>query len=166
MDWNSDVHNLDEQIKAKLEDEASELAKLIGHWQRCGWWVTIKTQCFRVCQYDWRKWFWGWLHNIRNLDFTRQDLNFEDIVTANTDDVDIDTMLVDVNDIETKIFKLKDAQAFGRDFVNFMLGSGSRVFTTTEILQMNRICDKLTKMHFAQLASSKQSDIRSFFTSN
>ena len=72
-------------------------------------------------------------------------------------------MLVDVSDIETKIFKLKDAQAFGRDIFNFMPGSGSQVFITTKILQMNRICDKLTKMHIAQLASSKQSDIRSFF---
>ena len=65
----------------------------------------------------------------------------------------------DVNDIEHKVLKQKDAQAFGRDFSNFMLGSGSQVFTTIEILQINRICNKPTKMHIAQLVSSKQSDI-------
>ena len=51
--------------------------------------------------------------------------------------------------------KLKDAQAFGKDFVNFILKNGSQVFTTTKILQMNRVCDKLTKMYIAQLAYSK-----------
>ena len=40
----------------------------------------------------------------------------------------------DVNDIEPKVLKLKDAQVFGKDFVNFMLGSGSHIFTTTKIL--------------------------------
>ena len=31
----------------------------------------------------------------------------------------------DVNGIESKVLKLNNAKAFGRDFVNFMLGSGS-----------------------------------------
>ena len=71
-----------------------------------------------------------------------------------------------VNDIHCKVWKLKHAQAFCRIFVNFMSGSGSQVFTTTKILQMNRICEKLTKMYIAELASNKKNDIQSFFTSN
>ena len=43
-----------------------------------------------------------------------------------------------------------------------MLESRSQVFTTIEILQMNKICDKLIKMYIAELAYSKQSDIHSY----
>ena len=73
--------------------------------------------------------------------WTQRDKFFQEsskcTASASTDYVHIDTMHGDVNDIEPKVLKLKDAQAFGRDFVNFMLKSESQVYTTTTILQMN-----------------------------
>ena len=64
----------------------------------------------------------------------------------------------DLNDIKPKVVKLKYAQAFHRHFFNFILESRSLVFRTMEILQMNRICGKLTKMYVLQLPSGKEND--------
>jgi hypothetical protein len=72
------------------------------------------------------------------------------------------TMIVDSNDIEPKVVKIGDAQNFAKEVLSFMASHGSQGFTTTELLIMERICDKLTSIGINHLTSTKQCDIRSF----
>ena len=52
----------------------------------------------------------------------QRDKNFQEssqcIASASIDDIHVHTMHGDVNEIEPKVLKLKDAQAFGKDSVN------------------------------------------------
>ena len=80
--------------------------------------------------------------------------------------VEVDPLIDDSNDVESKVVKLSDAQKFVKDVLNFMVGQGSQIFNTMELLGMEKIHDKLIRIGVAHLTSTKQCDIRSFFVSS
>jgi hypothetical protein len=47
-----------------------------------------------------------------------------------------------------------------------MASQGSQGFTTTKLLMMERICNKLTKIGVVHMTSTKQCDVRSFLLPN
>jgi hypothetical protein len=62
--------------------------------------------------------------------------------------------------------KIGDVQSSTKEVLSFMASHGSQGFTTTELLMMERICDKLISIGIAHLTSTKQCDIRSFLLSS
>ena len=84
------------------------------------------------------------------------------------DPVEVDPLIDDSNDVESKVVKLSDAQKYVKDVLNFMASQGSQIFNTMELLGMEKIHDKLIRIGVAHLTSmsTKQCDIRSFFVSS
>ena len=84
------------------------------------------------------------------------------------DPVEVDPLIDDSNDVESKVVKLSDAQKSIKDVLNFMASQGSQIFNTMELLGMEKIHDKLIRIGVAHLTSmsTKQCDIRSFFVSS
>ncbi len=82
------------------------------------------------------------------------------------DSMEINPLVVDSSDDESKVVKLSDAQKYTKDVLNFMASQGSQIFNTQELLGMEKIHDKLIRIGVAHLTSTKQCDIRSFFVSS
>jgi hypothetical protein len=71
----------------------------------------------------------------------------QDLVDSNiaNDYMDEDSIvIVDSNDIESKVVKIGDAQNSANEILSFMASHGSQGFTTIELSMMERISDKLT----------------------
>ena len=79
--------------------------------------------------------------------------------------VEVDPLIDESNDVESKVVKLSDAQKYVKDVLNFMASQGSQIFNTMELLGMEKIHDKLIRIGVAHLTSmsTKQCDIRGFF---
>ena len=82
------------------------------------------------------------------------------------DSMEVDPLIVDSSDDESKVVKLSDAQKYAKDVLNFMASQGSQIFNTLELLGMEKSHDKLIRIGVAHLTSTKQCDIRSFFVSS
>ena len=82
------------------------------------------------------------------------------------DSMEIDPLIVDSRDNESKVVKRSDAQKYAEDVLNFMASQGSQILSTPELLEMEKIHDKLIKINIAHLTSTKQCDIRSFFVTS
>src|ERR1700736_2563972 len=82
------------------------------------------------------------------------------------DSMEIDPLIVDSSDDESKVVKLSDAQKYTKDILNFMASQGSQIFSTHELLEMEKIHDKLIRIGVAHLISTKECDIRTFFVSS
>ena len=74
----------------------------------------------------------------------------------------------DIDDLEPRVVKLDDAQMSAKDVLSFMASQGSKLFSTGELIAMERIHDKLIKVGVAHLTSTptKQCDIRGFLVSS
>lgn len=68
----------------------------------------------------------------------------------------------DKNDMERMTVNLVEARDAGQKLLEFIIGQGSESFACSELLQMERICDKLSRMCVAHLTATQQSDIKSF----
>ena len=82
------------------------------------------------------------------------------------DSMEIDPLIVDSSDNESKVVKLSDTQKYVEDDLNFMASQGSHIFSTRELLGMEKIHDKFSKINIAHLISTIQCDIRSFFVTS
>jgi hypothetical protein len=84
------------------------------------------------------------------------------------DPVEVNPLIDDSNDVESKVVKLSGAQKSVKDVLNFMASQGSQIFNTMELLGMEKIHDKLIRIGVAHLTSmsTKQCDVRSFFVSS
>jgi hypothetical protein len=71
-------------------------------------------------------------------------------------------LIINSNNIESKVVKIGDAQNSAKEVLSFMASHDSQGFITTKLLMMERICDKLTSIGVAHFTSTKQCDIRSF----
>ena len=72
------------------------------------------------------------------------------------------TVIVDRNDIESKVVKIGDVQNFAKEVLSFMASHSFRGFITLDLLMMERIYGKLTSIGIAHLKLTKQCDIKSF----
>ena len=76
--------------------------------------------------------------------------------------VEVDPLIDDSNDVSRpKAIKLSDAQKYVKNVLNFMSSQGSQTFNTMELLKMDKIHDKLTRIgvaHFTSM-STRQCDI-------
>jgi hypothetical protein len=64
--------------------------------------------------------------------------------------------------LSPRVVKIGDAQNSTKEVLSFMASHGSQGFATTELLIMERICDKFTSIGVAHLSSIKQFDTRNF----
>ena len=54
------------------------------------------------------------------------------------DPVEVDPLIDDSNDVESKVVKLSDAQKSIKDVLNFMASQGSHIFNNMELLGMEK----------------------------
>ena len=73
---------------------------------------------------------------------------------------------LDKNDIEFKAIKLEKARTYAKKLLEFMLGEGCSTFVCSKVLQMERVCDKITKMCMAHVATTKHYDNKSIVMLN
>ena len=81
------------------------------------------------------------------------------------DSMEVDPLIVDGSDDESKAMRLSHAQKHAKDVLNYMASLGSRIFNTLKLLRLDKSHDKLFKLGVTHLTSTKQCDIRSFFVS-
>ena len=54
------------------------------------------------------------------------------------DPVEVDPLIDDNNDVQSKVVKLSDVQKYVKDVLNFMASQGSQTFNTMELLGMEK----------------------------
>lgn len=161
-EWNADINNFDERMKSKMEEASLELGNLIAALN-LGLDIEGKP-VEKLCALEYI--------NMEGEDDFEVEYSTEELVQLVQDDeevldpMEVNPLIVDSSDDESKVVKLSDAQKYTKDVLNFMASQGSQIFNTTELLAMEKIHDKLIRIGVAHLASTKQCDIRSFFVSN
>ena len=161
-EWNADINNLDERMKSKMEEATLELGRLIAALN-LGLDVEGKP-VEKLCPLEYI--------NMEGEDDFEVEFSTEELVQLVQDgeqvldSMEVDPLIVDSSDDESKVVKLSDAQKYAKDVLNFMASQGSQIFSTHELLEMEKIHDKLIRIGVAHLTSTKQCDIRSFFVSS
>ena len=63
-------------------------------------------------------------------------------------------LIVESSDDESKVVKLSNAQKYTEDVLRFMASQGSQIFSTRELLGMEKIHEKLIRIGVAHLTST------------
>lgn len=162
-DWIADIISLEERAKVRMDEEVAELDKLIaaldlGHTgsgdpiERLAVsdYISMVDEANVEAEYS--------TQQIADLVGNCQMLA-DSLTTKIEDELDVS---IDKNDTEPVPIDLVEARVCGQKLLDFMLGEGSESFTCSELLQMERICDKLSRMGVAPVTATQLSVIKSF----
>jgi hypothetical protein len=155
-DWNASIGNLQEKVKERMDDEAAELEKLIAGLDlgktkdgtpieklSVSEYIDMVDEDITEAEYS----------TSQIVDFIENgDTPAECLVEENCQDEDFDGS-TDKNDMERTTVQLAEARVAGQKLLDFMLGEGSSRFDCSELLQMERICDKLSTMCVAHVTA-------------
>ena len=164
VDWNADIKNLDERVKMKVDEAVLELGTLIGALNLGSDIHGHPLEKLSPMEYV----------NMEGEDKFEVELSAEELLqfVQQEEEVLSDAMEEDIgddiDDLEPRVVKSNDAQMCAKDVLSFMASQGSKMFSTGELLAMERIHDKLIKVGVAHSTSTptKQCDIRGFLVSS
>ena len=164
-DWNVRIANLEERVKKQMKGEVAELEKLIASLDLGK--TTDGNPIQKVSAFEYI--------DMVDEDYTEPKFSTSQIVEliengevplqvqdSCQEDEEQDDGSMDTNDMERPTIQMIEARIASQKLLDFMVGEGSSSFTCSELLQMERICDKLSKMCLAHVTTTKQSDIESF----
>ena len=162
--WNAYINNLDERMKTKMKETTLELGNLIA-----GLNLGIDVQGKHLDKLSPLEYI-----NMEGKDDFEVEYSVEEHLQLLQDGQEVhdptqvDPLIDDSNDVESKVVKLSDAQKYVKDVLNFMGSQGSQFFNIMELLGMEKMHDKLIRIGVAHLTSisTKQCDIRSLCVSS
>ena len=156
--------NLDERMNTKMEETTLELGNLI----------TALNLGFDVQGKPLEKLSSLEYVNMEGEDDFEVEYSTKELVQLVQDGrevhdlVEVDTLIDDSNDVQSKVVKLSDAQKYVKNVLNFMASQGSQIFNSMDVLGTEKTHDRLIRIGVAHLTliSTKQCDSRSFFVSS
>ena len=132
-EWNANIYNLDERMKTKMEEATLELGNLIASLN-LGFDVQGKPlEKLSPLEYI----------NTEGEDDFEVEYSIDELVQLVQDGqevhypVEVDPLIDESNDVESKVVKLSDAQKYVKDVLNFMASQGSQIFNTMKLLGMD-----------------------------
>lgn len=165
-DWIADIISLQERVKLRSDEEVAELEKLIAALDlgitSGGDPIEKLAAAEYVSMVD--------EHNIEAEYSTQQiaalvengQMATTDSLTYKVEELEQVVVSIDKNDTERVAVDLLEARVCGHKLLDFMLSQGSSSFACPELLLMERICDKLSRMGVAHVTATQPSDIKSF----
>lgn len=163
-DWNADIINLQEKVKNRIDTEIGELEKLIGSLDlgksKDGNLIQKLSASDYIAMVD---------EDNTEGEYSTSEIielvengEISSPVLENHQEEDHEDEAVDKNNMERSTIQVVEARVAAQKCLDYMIGEGSSSFTCAELLQMERICDKFSKLCVAHVTCTKSSDIRSF----
>ena len=91
-------------------------------------------------------------------------MTIEGFVASNDEHFDLDeepNATTNKNDMECKTIHLVEACVSAKKLLNYIISKGSTSFYYSELLQVEHICHKLSRMCLAYITTTKKFDIKS-----
>ena len=169
-DWNANIGNLQERVKVQASEEISELEKLIGGLNLGNTEDGRSIEKLHASDYldmvdenitEGKSSTLEVGHLVQSNDHMAIECHVASNDEHSSQDIECKAT-TDKNDMECKSVHLVEARVGAQKLLDFIIGEGSEIFSCSELLQVERICDKLSRMSVAHITDTKKSDIKSF----